>query len=73
MNYRAATTEWVNRHGWANESYEPAWYAFVERASVRQLLLFGFPPPGHAFWTDETLAGMAVRYPKLDLSPWERR
>jgi hypothetical protein len=72
-NYRPASTEWANRHAWAQRSHEQAWYSFVERASVRQLLLFGFPPPGHPFWTDQTLAGMAARYPKLDLSPWRRR
>jgi hypothetical protein len=72
MSYRAAATEWANRHAWANQSHEPAWYAFVERASIRQLLLFGFPPPGHPFWTEETLAAMALRYPRLDLAPFRR-
>ena len=33
----------------------PAWYQFVGHASPRQLELFGFPPPGHPFWTAETL------------------
>ena len=31
-------------------------------------MLFGFPPPGHPFWTEETLAAMAARYPALDLT-----
>lgn len=39
---------------------------------ARQLMLFGFPPPGHPFWTDETLAAMALRYPGLDLTPLRR-
>lgn len=30
----------------------------------------GFPQPGHPFWTSQTLAGMAQRYPGLDLTPW---
>jgi len=29
-----------------------------------------FPPPGHPFWTAETLSGTALRYPRLDLTPW---
>jgi hypothetical protein len=33
-------------------------------------MLFGFPPPGHPFWTEATLTGMAERYPGLDLSAW---
>ena len=36
----------------------------------RQLTVLGFPPPGHPYWTAQTLAGVAARYPMLDLSPW---
>jgi hypothetical protein len=70
VNYRRAEAEWGNRHAWADRSHEPAWYRFVEYASPRQLELFGFPPPGHPYWTAHTLAGVALRYPGLDLSPW---
>ncbi len=68
--YRPAEADWGQRMAWAAISHEPAWYRFVERATPRQLGLFGFPPPGHPFWTDQTLAGMAERYPGLDLTPW---
>jgi len=37
---------------------------------VRQLSMLGFPPPGHPYWNEETLAGVAARYPALDLTPW---
>ncbi len=70
VNFRAASNEWMTRHSWGDRSFEPAWTPFVERATPRQLRLFGFPPPGHAFWTDATLTGMAQRYPGLDLSAW---
>ncbi len=70
VSYRAATTEWAQRSAWADCAHESSWYSFVERASLRQLLLFGFPPPGHSFWTEETLAGIALRYPQLDLTPF---
>ncbi|MGW0809808.1 phytanoyl-CoA dioxygenase family protein [Nonomuraea sp. NPDC002799] len=70
LNYRPAAVEWGQRQSWADRSHEPAWYRFVQRATRRQLELFGFPPPGHAFWTPGTLAAMALRYPGLDLSPW---
>jgi hypothetical protein len=46
----------------------PDWYAFVNRATPRQLELFGFPPRGHAFWTEETWATCCSRYPDADLS-----
>ena len=70
LGYRPASVEWGQRQAWANCSHDPAWYQFVERATPRQMQLFGFPPPGHPFWTPETLEGMALRYPGLDLSVW---
>jgi hypothetical protein len=30
----------------------------------------GFPPPGHPYWNEATLVGVAARYPGLDLKPW---
>jgi hypothetical protein len=70
LGYRPAIVEWAQRQAWANCSHDPAWYQFVDRASPRQLQLFGFPPPGHPFWTADILSGMAQRYPGLDLSAW---
>lgn len=54
LNYRPAATEWAHRHAWADRSHDPHWYEFVEQATPRQLELFGFPPPGHRFWTADT-------------------
>ena len=70
LNFRSADAEWITRRSWTDEANGPAWQRFVSRASPAQLELFGFPPPGDSYWTDETLAGMALRYPGLDLSPW---
>jgi hypothetical protein len=70
LNYRPANLEWGQRHGWADRSHEPGWYRFVGRATPQQLALFGFPPPGHPYWTSETVAGVAQRYPDLDITPW---
>jgi len=70
LSYRPAAAEWGQRHAWADRSHEPAWYRFVARASPRQLQLFGFPPPGHPFWTSETVSGMGQRYPGPDWSAW---
>lgn len=72
LSYRPAAAEWAQRQGWADRSHDPAWYRFVEKATPRQLALFGFPPPGHPVWTADVLSAMALRYPGLDLSPWQR-
>ena len=68
MGFRRAATEWASRLGRANYSHEKVWYEFVSRASLRQLLLFGFPPPGHEYWDQETLKYVGMRYPGLDIS-----
>ena len=69
LNYRPAAAEWAQRHAWADRSHDPRWYDFVEQAGPRQLELFGFPAPGHPYWTDETLDGVGQRYPGLEHDP----
>jgi hypothetical protein len=68
--FRPSGLQWGQRVGWAVQSFTPEWIEFVGRATAPQLQALGFPPPGHPYWTSETLAGMALRYPGLDLSPW---
>jgi hypothetical protein len=70
--YRPARAEWGQRMSWVTRSHEPAWYRFMDRATPRQLALFGFPPPGHPYWTEATLVGTAQRYPGLDITPWRQ-
>ena len=69
-NYRSGTAEWMTRAGWGYSSSADEWTRFVARASVRQLRLFGFPPPGDRYWTAETLQRMQERYPEFDVRPW---
>jgi hypothetical protein len=70
VNFRRASADWVGRHSWPSRSTTSEWVDFVVRASPRQLQLFGFPAPGQRYWTPETLAGMAQRYPGFNSAPW---
>jgi hypothetical protein len=72
LNFRPAGAQWGQRRGWAYSAAQEDWSTFVGRATPRQLQAFGFPPPGHPYWTPETMAGMALRYPGLDLTPWRQ-
>jgi hypothetical protein len=72
LNFRGAGVTWGQRRGWAYIAGRENWSTFVQRATPRQLQVFGFPLPGHPYWTAETLAGMALRYPDLDLTPWDQ-
>ena len=70
VSFKPAATDWLGSFGLPNAGEDMSWYRFVQRASERQLTVLGFPAPGHPYWTPDTLAGVAARYPMLDLSPW---
>jgi hypothetical protein len=70
VNFRAADCDWITRRAWTDTANTEAWDQFVARATPRQLELFGFPPPGHEFWTDEALEDLALRYPGIDIRSW---
>jgi hypothetical protein len=73
VSYKPAATDWLGSHALPNAGEDMAWHRLVPRATARQLTVLGFPAPGHPYWTAETLAGVAARYPLLDLSPWKDR
>ena len=70
VNFRLAGIDWITRRSWQPESNGLRWRDFVVRATPEQLVLFGFPPPGHPYWTEETIEGTVARDPGLDPSPW---
>ncbi len=70
VSYKPSSTDWLGSFGLPNAGEDMSWHRFVNRATVRQLTVLGFPPPGHPYWTPQTLAGVSARYPHLDLSSW---
>lgn len=70
VSYKSAAMEWGGYQAWPFKGLSGEWHNFVQGASPRQLAVLGFPEPGHPFWTEDTLDGVARRYPGLDLSPW---
>lgn len=68
--YKPAGAEWGGYQAWPFKGFSPEWHNFVRHATPRQLMAVGFPKPGHPYWTAETLAGVAARYPGVDLGPW---
>jgi hypothetical protein len=70
--YKPVATDWLGSQAWPSAAEDMAWHRFVPTASVRQLTVLGFPEPGHPYWTEETLDGVAARYPRLDMRPWRQ-
>ena len=68
-DYQARGTTWAGKMSWPKQSPN-RWAKLIPQCSVRERDLFGFPRPGDPYWTDQTRADVAARYPGLDMSPY---
>jgi hypothetical protein len=68
-DFQVRGTTWGGKMAWPKQSPD-RWAKFMPQCTVRQRDLFGFPRPGDPYWSEETLAGVAARYPGIDLGPY---
>jgi hypothetical protein len=68
-DFQVRGTTWGGKMAWPKQAPD-RWARFLPQCSVRQRDLFGFPRPGDPYWTEETLDGVAARYPGIDLEPY---
>jgi ectoine hydroxylase-related dioxygenase (phytanoyl-CoA dioxygenase family) len=68
--WRAAHYPFAGYHQWSRFGENPVLERFIERTTPRQREVLGFPPPGHPYWNKETLAGVAARYPRMDMTAY---
>jgi hypothetical protein len=68
-DYQARGTTWAGKMAWPKQAPE-RWAKLIPQCSVRERDLFGFPRPGDAYWNDQTRAGVAQRYPGIDMTPY---
>ena len=68
-DFQVRGTTWGGKMAWPKQSPE-RWARFLPQCTVRQRDLFGFPRPGDRYWCEETLLGVAARYPGIDLGPY---
>ena len=69
-DYKLKGTPWAGKMCWPNQGIGPAFREVMERATVRERDLFGFPPPGHEYWNEQTLTDVQARYPAMDMSEY---
>ena len=75
MNYHAAAATWQRSRTFVSlpgAPEGPAARRFMADSTPKQRQLFGFPAPGHAYWTDETIDRIAGIYPDMDVTPYSR-
>ena len=70
VTYAPAAWKWLGIMGWPVQAIKPEHRAWIEAATPAERELFGFPPPGHPYWTEETVAGVSARYPAMDMTPY---
>jgi Phytanoyl-CoA dioxygenase (PhyH) len=70
--FKPVDTDWLGFQAWPQAAEGMAWHRFIGHADLRQLTVLGFPEPGHPYWNQETLRGVAARYPSLDMTPWRQ-
>lgn len=73
MVYRAARHAFQGTEIWASYGEKDQLAEFLQQASVQQRNVLGFPAPGDAYWNEDTLVGVAARYPRMDMKPYRRR
>jgi len=68
--YRSARFAFAGYNQWSRFGEKPQMRRFLEQATPRQREVIGFPAPGHPYWNRQTLAGVARRYPRMDMAPY---
>jgi len=71
-DYQVRGHPWAGKVSWPGRALPDGWRDVLVNATLREHDLFGFPPPGHAHWTDTTIAGVEARRPGIDLSKYRR-
>jgi hypothetical protein len=68
--YASASSRWIGMNGWGVHADGRDWNTLVNESSREAREALGFPPPGHDFWDEDTIAGTAARYPRFDPTPY---
>ncbi len=69
-DFSARGFPWMGKMAWPNSGNQRAWVEMITHASVRERDLFGFPPPGHEYWNEQTVHDVGRRYKGMDMEPY---
>ena len=68
---RGDTSRWTKLANPWSGSEQQYFRPFWEKTTPRVRSLFGWPELGHAYYTETTLKGIAMRFPNMDLAPYQ--
>lgn len=69
-DYEVWGPRWTGRLAWPDRALDAHWAGMIEGATPRERELFGFPAVGDPYWTDQTIADVQTRYPRMDMAPY---
>lgn len=72
IDFKHNDMTWGGKHAWPHYGNSERLAEFLCAVEPRPRALFGFPPPGHQYWNDQTVADVQLRYPTMDLEPYRR-
>ncbi len=70
VDFQQRGWRWNGKMSWPDHAGRPEMADALVKMSPRQRDLFGWPPPASDYWNDQTLTGVAARYPGIDLAPY---
>lgn len=72
VDFQVRGQPWMGKVSWPGRGVEAGMCAALERMDPRQRELLGFPPIGHEYWDDQTVADVGARYPGMDMDTYRR-
>lgn len=72
VDFQLRGQPWMGKLSWPGHGVHPGMGAALSRMTPRQRELLGFPPVGHEYWDDQTLADVGARYPRMDMDPYRQ-
>lgn len=70
ISYAPKHCPWMGIVSWPAQGVKKSYHRWIEDSSIAEREMLGFPPVQHDYWTEETLAGVQARFPRLDMSPY---
>jgi ectoine hydroxylase-related dioxygenase (phytanoyl-CoA dioxygenase family) len=70
--FHTAGPRWLGSQTFQREGGSAVMDHFMTVATPKERTIVGFPAPSDPYWDEESIAGVAARYPLMDMSPYEK-
>jgi hypothetical protein len=70
VDFKPRGWRWQGKLAWPDHATTQKWKDAMTAMTPRQRDVFGWPPVGDPYWNAQTLEGVGLRYPNLDLTPY---